>query len=102
MMTPQRHRYCGSNTTSGDLIGGGTNSNKQLGIAKLLHSAGDDLSLLMCFSAHEHGWMSAGLGVWGKEEYLKRFWSVVDWHKVSDMYRLWYTKDAVFRNEKER
>ena len=90
------------NTTSSDLIGGGTNSNKQLGTAKLLRSAGDDLSPLMCLSVHEHAWMSAGLGVWGKEEYLKRFWSVVDWRKVSEVYRLWVTRDAVFRNERER
>ena len=87
---------------SSDLIDGGTNSNKQLGMVKLPRSAGDDLSPLMYFSVHEHAWMSAGLGVWGKEEYLKRFWSVVDWRKVSNVYRLWYTKDAVFRNEKER
>ena len=79
-----------------------TRSNKQLGMVKLLRSAGDDLGLLMCFSVHEHAWMSAGLGVWGREEYLKRFWSVVDWRKVSDVYRLWYTKGAVFRNAKER
>ena len=88
------------NTTSSDLIGGGTHSNRQLGTAKLLGRAGDDLSPLMCLSVHEHAWMSAGLGVWGKEEYLKRFWSVVDWRKVSDVYRLWVARDAVFRNEK--
>jgi len=30
--------------------------------------------------------MSAGYGVWGKEEYLKRFWTVLDWMKVSHVY----------------
>lgn len=88
------------NVTSRDLVGG-VNSNKLLGTAKLLRSAGDDLSPLMCISVHEHAWMSAGLGVWGKEEYLKRFWSVVDWRKVSDVYRLWERRDAVFRTERE-
>ena len=89
------------NSTSSDLVGG-TSSNKQLGTAKLLSIVGDDLSPLMCLSVHEHAWMSAGLGVWGKEEYLRRFWSVVDWRKVSDMYLLWQRRDAVFRTEKER
>lgn len=41
---------------------------------------------LMCLSVHEHAWMSAGYGVWGKEEYVKRFWSVVDWAKISRAY----------------
>ncbi|CAL1702066.1 unnamed protein product [Somion occarium] len=27
-----------------------------------------------------------GYGVWGKEEYVKRFWSVVDWVAVSDAF----------------
>lgn len=89
------------NPTSSDLVGG-TNSNKQLGTAKLFRTVGDDLSPLMCLSVHEHAWMSAGLGVWGKEEYLRRFWSVVDWRKVSDVYRLWVARDAVFRSERER
>jgi len=88
------------NSISNDLVGG-TNSNKQLGTAKLLRTAGDDLSPLMCLSVHEHAWMSAGLGVWGKEEYLRRFWSVVNWRKVSDVYRLWERRDAVFKTERE-
>jgi len=46
--------------------------------------------------------MSAGLGVWGKEEYLRRFWSVVDWGNVSDVYRLWEKREAMFSTEKER
>ena len=88
------------NATSRDLVGG-VNSNKQLGTTKLLRSAGDDLSPLMCISVHEHAWMSAGLGVWGKEEYLRRAWSVIDWRKISDVYRLWERRDGVFRTEKE-
>jgi Fe-Mn family superoxide dismutase len=90
-------------TSSSDLIGGGrgTNSNKQLGTTKRLKQAGDDLSPLLCLSVHEHAWMSAGLGVWGKEEYLRRFWGVVDWRKVSDVYQLWDQRNIVFRTEKE-
>lgn len=41
---------------------------------------------LFCISVHEHAWMSAGYGVWGKEKWLKDFWSVLDWEKVSKSY----------------
>ncbi len=44
---------------------------------------GRTLFPLLCVSVHEHAWLSAGYGVWGKEEYMKRFWSVVDWKQVS-------------------
>jgi len=42
---------------------------------------------LFCVSVYEHAWLSAGYGIWGKEEYLKKFWTVLDWKKVSDAYR---------------
>lgn len=32
--------------------------------------------------------MSAGFGVWGKEPWLKEFWTVVDWAKASKAYNL--------------
>jgi Fe-Mn family superoxide dismutase len=41
---------------------------------------------------HEHAWLSAGYGIWGKEEYLKRFWTVLDWKKVSDAFALFALK----------
>jgi Fe-Mn family superoxide dismutase len=44
---------------------------------------GEELCPLFCVSVHEHAWMSAGYGVWGKEEWLKKFWTVLDWGKVS-------------------
>ena len=53
---------------------------------KLFSEMGQQLYPLLCLSVHEHAWMSAGLGVWGRDEYLKRFWSVVDWEKVSQAY----------------
>lgn len=52
-----------------------------------LTAMGDVLYPLFCISLHEHAWMSAGYGVWGKEEWLKHFWPVLDWHKVSENYR---------------
>lgn len=50
------------------------------------HLIGETLYPLFCLSVHEHAWLSAGYGVNGKEEYIKRFWSVVDWKKASDDY----------------
>ncbi|TFK87449.1 manganese and iron superoxide dismutase [Polyporus arcularius HHB13444] len=47
---------------------------------------GETLYPLLCVSVHEHAWVSAGYGVWGKEEYMKRFWTVVDWEKVNKLY----------------
>ena len=41
---------------------------------------------LLCVSVHEHAWVGAGYGVWGKEEYIKRFWSVVNWGHVSELF----------------
>lgn len=47
---------------------------------------GTHLFPLFCLSVHEHAWLTAGYGIWGKEEYLKRFWTVLDWKKVSDAF----------------
>jgi len=47
---------------------------------------GTNLYPLFCLSVHEHAWLMGGYGIWGKEEYLKRFWTVLDWKKVSDAF----------------
>jgi len=52
----------------------------------LLH-VGGTLFPLFCVPVYEHAWMSAGYGVWGKEPWLKEFWNVLDWEKVSKAYR---------------
>jgi Fe-Mn family superoxide dismutase len=54
-----------------------------------LTTLGETLFPLFCISAHERAWISAGYGVWGKEEWLKHFWTVLDWHKVSEAYGKW-------------
>ncbi|KAF8631264.1 hypothetical protein AX15_002591 [Amanita polypyramis BW_CC] len=48
-----------------------------------LLNVGEVLYPLFCISVNEHAWMAAGYGIWGKEEWLKKFWSVLDWEKVS-------------------
>ncbi|KAF8520084.1 Manganese/iron superoxide dismutase [Gautieria morchelliformis] len=44
---------------------------------------GDILTPLLCVSVQEHAWVGGGYGVWGKEEYLKQFWTVVNWERVA-------------------
>ena len=47
-----------------------------------LERLGDVIYPLFCVPVYEHAWMSAGFGVWGKEDWLKEFWTVLDWEKV--------------------
>jgi len=54
-----------------------------------LTTLGETLYPLFCVSVHERAWISAGFGVWGKEEWLKHFWTVLDWNKVSKAYVKW-------------
>lgn len=56
-------------------------------VPKLL-STGNVLLPLFCVPVYEHAWMSAGYGIWGKEAWLKEFWSVLDWKRVSKAYRI--------------
>lgn len=53
-----------------------------------LDKLGATLYPLFCVSVHEHAWMAAGYGVWGKETYLERFWSCLDWAAVRNSYAL--------------
>jgi Fe-Mn family superoxide dismutase len=48
-----------------------------------LQKVGDIIYPLFCVPVYEHAWMSAGFGIWGKEDWLKEFWTVLDWEKVS-------------------
>jgi Fe-Mn family superoxide dismutase len=54
-----------------------------------LTTLGETLFPLFCISVHECAWITAGYGVWGKEEWLKHFWTVLDWSKVSQAYGKW-------------
>ncbi|KXN86324.1 Putative 37S ribosomal protein S26A, mitochondrial [Leucoagaricus sp. SymC.cos] len=49
-------------------------------------NAGEILYPLFCVPMYEHAWMSAGYGVWGKEQWLKELWSVVNWERVDAAY----------------
>ncbi|KAI5982278.1 hypothetical protein EDC04DRAFT_2844343 [Pisolithus marmoratus] len=47
-----------------------------------LRTIGEYLYPLFCVSVHEHCWL-LDHGIWGKEKYMKEFWSVVDWQQVA-------------------
>lgn len=59
-----------------------------------LDTLGETLYPLFCVSVHEHAWMAAGYGVWGKETYLERFWSCLNWAAVRDSYALCALRSA--------
>lgn len=46
-----------------------------------LRTIGEYIYPLFCVSVHEHCWL-LDHGIWGKEKYMKEFWSVVDWEQV--------------------
>lgn len=42
---------------------------------------------------HEHCWLP-DYGVWGQEEYLARFWNVLDWSAVGGLYERLMPRNA--------
>lgn len=50
------------------------------------YALGDVLYPLFCVPVQEAAWVTAGYGVWGQEEWMKKFWTVLDWNKVSQRY----------------
>jgi len=71
---------------SGQTVARERNKNKHGG--NPYQNMGDILTPLLCVSVQEHAWVGTGYGVWGKEEYLKRFWTVVDWARVEQAYKI--------------
>ncbi|KAF5317876.1 hypothetical protein D9758_016938 [Tetrapyrgos nigripes] len=68
-------------------------SNNTLGLSSSLN-IGETLYPLFCLSVHKHTWTSAGYGVWSKEAWIKEFWSVVDWKRVSLGYEHWTVEET--------
>lgn len=48
-------------------------------------STGEELFPLLCVSVHERDWLP-DYGMWGKEEYLMRFWECVNWDRVQSLH----------------
>ncbi|KAI6128440.1 hypothetical protein EDD16DRAFT_1690341 [Pisolithus croceorrhizus] len=47
-----------------------------------LRTIGEYIYPLFCVSVHEHCWL-LDHGIWGKEKYMKEFWSALDWQQVA-------------------
>ncbi|KAF9246892.1 hypothetical protein BU15DRAFT_84491 [Melanogaster broomeanus] len=46
-----------------------------------LKTLGEYIYPLFCISVHEHCWL-LDHGIWGKDRYLKEFWTALDWDQV--------------------
>lgn len=44
-------------------------------------AAAVEVNPLLCLSVQEHAWL-LDHGIWGKEAYIKHFWSFVNWARV--------------------
>ena len=53
--------------------------------SRSLAESGDVLTPLLCLGVAERNYMNDH-GVWGREEYVKEFWNVVDWNKVEEAF----------------
>jgi superoxide dismutase, Fe-Mn family len=73
-------------TPVGTGTGNGNSNGVTDGSSTTLDSLGQTLFPLFCVSVHEHAWTAGGYGVWGKERYLERFWTCLDWEAVRDAY----------------
>lgn len=58
-----------------------------------LDRLGQTMFPLFCVNVHEYAWMAGGYGVWGREQYLERFWSCLDWAAVRDAYISYSLRD---------
>jgi len=45
----------------------------------------NEIHPLFCVSMHEHCWLG-DYGVWGQEDYLANFWSVLDWRNIGNVH----------------
>ncbi|KIY45940.1 hypothetical protein FISHEDRAFT_48500 [Fistulina hepatica ATCC 64428] len=66
--------------------------------SEMMLNASVTLFPLFCVSVHEHNWLSAGFGVWGKEAWMREFWSVLDWEKVNKQFGRVMTTGTRFVN----
>lgn len=93
--TAAARRFELSSTTPHSLYEGEPDSRAEPRSKGEMLNVGEVLHPLFCISVHEHAWMAAGYGVWGKEEWLKQFWSVLDWQKVSESYASFYKESRI-------
>lgn len=91
-VTPARPQQ--QQATSSELNGGGLDvsssaheimSASRPSAAALAASVGATLHPLACISVHPHCYLE-DYGLWGRDEYVRKWWSAVDWSRVEQAY----------------
>ncbi|BGP16422.1 hypothetical protein JCM10213_004022 [Rhodosporidiobolus nylandii] len=59
--------------------------NGQIAAHSGIAHVGKQLHPLVCVSTHPHCYLG-DYGLWGRDEYVKRWWGAVDWKKVEEAY----------------
>ncbi|GAA6020235.1 hypothetical protein JCM11491_003858 [Sporobolomyces phaffii] len=59
-------------------------------------AVGRSLHPLLCLSTHQHCYLE-DYGVWGRDEYVKQWWTKVDWKKVEESFEAFTTKAGAVR-----
>ncbi|GAA5983548.1 hypothetical protein JCM10908_000329 [Rhodotorula pacifica] len=62
----------------------------------LAASVGASLHPLACISVHQHCYLE-DYGLWGRDEYVRKWWNAVDWTKVEQAYDAFTTKAKATR-----
>ncbi|CEH18245.1 Manganese superoxide dismutase [Ceraceosorus bombacis] len=72
--------------------GPSSNLDSRMGGTTRVQRTGEELYPLFCISIHEHTWLP-DYGMEGKDEYLARFWEVLDWERVGQLYDAYNRQD---------
>ncbi|GAA5970923.1 hypothetical protein JCM3765_007852 [Sporobolomyces pararoseus] len=59
-------------------------------------AVGRSLHPLLCISTHQHCYLE-DYGVWGRDEYVKNWWTRVDWKKVEDSFDAFTSRAGAVR-----
>ncbi|GAA5894370.1 uncharacterized protein JCM6883_003802 [Sporobolomyces salmoneus] len=59
-------------------------------------AVGRSLHPLLCVSTHQHCYLE-DYGVWGRDEYVKQWWTKVDWKKVEDSFEAFTSRAGAVR-----
>ncbi|KAI5480572.1 superoxide dismutase, Fe-Mn family [Pseudohyphozyma bogoriensis] len=62
-------------------------------LSRQTSTAGKTIHPLACLSLHPHCYLG-DYGVWGREEYVKRWWKSVDWRQVENDYNSFIARAA--------
>ncbi|GJN90532.1 hypothetical protein Rhopal_003543-T1 [Rhodotorula paludigena] len=87
-VSPQQKQRGAAAAADASLLSEGTLSASAIYSSVTPHAAariGQSLHPLACISTHPHCYL-ADYGLWGRDEYVKKWWGAVDWAKIEDAY----------------